>query len=351
VTRATYRPFNALDELEAPTVVAFDPSGQHIAASGFRTDRTIHIFDTARPGRQSTILRLGKTRRSSDGQKGLVSTLAFHSDHSNLLAVGTYAPGSIYVYDIRAGTLPTGTILQNGHCIVGHGRRNLKRRWPTGEGLADDDDDADIHSPASSATTTASWISSAKKQWFQSRAHGGVTQLLFAPNDHVLYSASRQSNTILAWDLRMLSNQPSSAAATSLHTQYTPSPTTAATSSIEGLASYATDSDTNQRLEFDLDETGETLYVGGKDQCVRMYNTKTGELTRVVEDLEDAANGVSFCRIAASSQQGHAKRSLLAVTTGSRHFPTDEDWDNESESHGSASEQPIIPGQVLLYSL
>ena len=75
--RATYRPFNAMDEMESPTVAIFSGNGQKILAAGFRTDRTIHIFDAAVPGRDSTILHLGKTRRSSDGQKGLVSALSF----------------------------------------------------------------------------------------------------------------------------------------------------------------------------------------------------------------------------------------------------------------------------------
>jgi len=68
--RASYRPYNGLDELEAPMVATFAPDGGSITAAGFRTDRMIQIFDTARPGRDAlTTLHLGKTRRSTDGQK------------------------------------------------------------------------------------------------------------------------------------------------------------------------------------------------------------------------------------------------------------------------------------------
>jgi len=51
-------------------VATFAPDGGSITEAGFRTDRMIQIFDTARPGRDAlTTLHLGKTRRSTDGQK------------------------------------------------------------------------------------------------------------------------------------------------------------------------------------------------------------------------------------------------------------------------------------------
>ena len=39
--RATYRPFNAMDEMESPTVVTFSPNGQHVYAGGF-SNRSTH---------------------------------------------------------------------------------------------------------------------------------------------------------------------------------------------------------------------------------------------------------------------------------------------------------------------
>jgi WD40 repeat protein len=108
--RATYCPYNALDAMESPAVVSFSSDGQRVMAAGFRSDRVIHVFDTATPGRDSTCLRLGKTRRSSDGQKGHVSALTF-SSNERVFCVGTYSPGSIYVYDERTGQQPSATIL------------------------------------------------------------------------------------------------------------------------------------------------------------------------------------------------------------------------------------------------
>ena len=296
--RAFYRPYNALDEVEAPTVATFTPDGQSIVAAGFRTDRTIHVFATARPGRDSTIWRLGKTRRSSDGQKGLVAALAHHAD-SNLLAVGTYAPGSIYVYDHRAQQQPTGTIL-NGLCVVGHGRSHTrkKRRFPS-DTVEEDEN----------------WLSSAKIKWFLTRAQGGVTQLQFSKEQpYILYSASRRSDSVLSWDLRMLSGNPDH--------QSNP---------IRGLGSFATCSDSNQRIEFDMDS--ERLFVGGVDNCVRIYDIASGELKGKIEGLDDVCNGVS------------CNQEQLAVACGARRFPTENELDSDH------IDQSDIPGCLRLYQM
>jgi WD40 repeat protein len=246
--RASYRPYNALDEMESPTMVQFSTNGQRIWAGGFRTDRCLHRFDLSIPGRQSTMLRLGQTRRSSDGQKGLVSALAGTAD-GRILTVGTYAPGSIYVYDDRIAQQPNGTVLA-GVCVVGHGRSygRKKRRLVSMEEGKETSDDA------------VSIFSQARIKWFQSRAHSGVCQLQFSPGqDYILYSASRRSDTVLSWDLRMLSGNP----------DYQSEP-------ISGIRSFATSSDTNQRLEFDLDGCADRIFIGGLDHCVRCLQLSLG---------------------------------------------------------------------------
>lgn len=311
VVRATYRPYNALDELESPTVLSFCPNGQRIVAGGFRTDRVLHVFDTAIPGRESTTLRLGKTRRSRDGAKGLVSALAWGGDSGNgrLLCVGTYAPGSIYVYDDRTGTTPSGAIL-DGVCVVGHGRSHSKkkRRFAVVQNENSDEDNED----------SKTWLSAARVKWFQQRAQGGVTQLAFAPHNHnyTLYSTSRRGNAVLVWDLRMLSSQP----------DYQSTP-------VRGLGSFATDNQTNQRIEFALDESGQTIFVGGIKRCVRIYDVASGDCTGTVDGLDDVANGVSFTN---SSRGG-----LLAIATGCRRFPSEEDFDNDTSiTDGTGDAKP-----------
>ena len=312
--RATYRPYNRLDEMESPTVVHF--SGDRIFCAGFRTDRVLHIFDAAVPGRDSTVLRLGKTRHSSDGQKGIVSALASTPD-ARYFCVGTYAPGSIYVYDDRAGHFSDHTVL-NGLCVVGHGRSHSrkKRRFvhaedPTNSALAE-------------SLLGDAFIHQAKAKWFQTRTQGGVTQLKFAPNqEYILYSASRRSDSILVWDLRMMSSNANESS-----------------SPIRGIGSFQTSLDTNQRLEFDLSEDGSHLFAGGLDQCVRVYETKTGKLVQKLSDLDDAANGVSFTCL--SNQACY-----LAVATGSRRFPKDDDNDDDGETQKDATP----PGLLRLYKL
>ncbi|GKY95612.1 hypothetical protein MPSEU_000522500 [Mayamaea pseudoterrestris] len=344
--RATYRAYNSLDELESAMVVSFQPSGQHFAAAGFRTadQRTIHIFDTAIPGRQSNTFLLGKTRRSSDGQKGMVSALAYgaaRSGQQNLLAVGAYAPGSIYVYDQRAGIHRSGTVLENGHCVAGlkytgMGGCSKRRRFDPSydaQTFMTNKRDHNEHEPdkkVDDCAASTSWLLPAKSNWFQTRAHGGVTQLQFGNNiqDYILYSSSRRSNSILAWDLRMLSDRQDLA----------PQPCIS-----YGLASYATDNDTNQRLQFDINETGDTLYAAGRDKCVRIYDTKTGALREIIEGLEDAVNGVSFGLMPSNPQRTH-----LAVTTGSRRFPSEDDLDSEIVQALSSN---AAAGCIRLYQL
>ena len=311
--RATYRPFNALDEIESPTVVTFSLDGQRILCGGFRTDRVIHMFDLALPGRESTILRLGKTRRSTDGQKGLVSAIASTHD-AKYFCVGTYSPGSIYIYDDRAGNFPNNTIM-NGLCVVGHGRSHSrkKRRFV----------DVDEIDGSGNEVGNDHFLRQAKSKWFQTRAQGGITQLKFAPNqEYLLYSSSRRSDTILLWDLRMLSGEGGT------------------TSPIRGIGSFRTVSNTNQRLQFDLSDDGNTLYAGGMDRCVRIYDTQSGRLLNNLDGMDDATNGVSFTRL--SNQ-----KSYLAVATGSRRFA--EEYESDEDERPTRTIQ--TPGHLRLYKL
>lgn len=310
--RGTYAPYNGLDEMEAPNVVRFSNDGRIILAAGFRTDRVIHTFNADTPGRSTSMLRLGKTRHSSDGQKGLVSAVSFASVNNNstntLVAVGTYAPGSIYIYDLRAGLLPSGTVW-NGICIAGHGkgRSRKKRRFVEKDIVLDNDNTEPINNSTSmKGVNDPNWFSNAKEVWFRSKTHGGVTQVEFAPTkEHILYSASRRSNCIISWDLRMLSDDP----------DYQSNP-------ISGLGTFQTNNDTNQRIEFDLDSNGETIYVGSKDECLGIYNLSTGKLTDTIKGFGGVVNGVSH----AYQQNGEF---CLALATGSRTFPTEADFENE----------------------
>ena len=325
--------------MESPQVIAFSPDGNRIAASGFRTDRTIHIFRTDLPGRESDVWRLGKTRRSTDGQKGLVSALAFSPIGSgfggngggNVVAVGTYSPGSIYLYDDRRPSgwdNPAGTILHGGLCVVGRGKAfaRKKRRFMDATPPTITDTDADDDS-------VEDFFSAAKVNWYQSRARGGITQLSWSPSpyasDFALFSASRHSDAVLAWDARVLSGCSSHP--------------------IQGIRSYARDGDTNQKLEFDFDELGQNLFAASRDKTVKVYNVKTGELVQTIAGFDDSVNGVSYQR----GFGGAGGAGLLAVSVGARRFEHDyEDEDQKiNDSTGNKFVKDIPPGSLELYSI
>ena len=335
--RASYRPYNGLDEMESPAVVSFDPTGERVFASGFRTDRTVHVFRTDRPGRESELLRLGKTRRSRDGQKGVVSSLAFPPDRDaagpSVFAVGTYSPGSIYVYDDRTagGTVggfgPEGGVLSGGVCVVGHGRSHArKRRRFDGGGSGDGDDDDEC---GGNGNGGEDMFSAAKARWYHARARTGVTQLRWSPSPSgpsLLYSASRKSDAVIAWDLRALSGDSSRP--------------------VRGVASYPRDGDTNQRLGFDLDEDGNRLFACGADGTVRTYDVRRRELLDTMDGFDDVPNGVSYFDAGVWGRRG----GLLSVATGSRRFEdTYDEGDDDGREDPSGSTVDDTPGSLEIY--
>lgn len=93
--RASYRPYNDLDELAPSYSVGFAPDGATLIAGG---RAAIHFFDVERPGRDHATL--ATHRRGEAGQPGLISCLACARDGSGLLAAGSYA-GTAGLYDHR----------------------------------------------------------------------------------------------------------------------------------------------------------------------------------------------------------------------------------------------------------
>jgi len=353
--RATYRPYNGLDEMESPTTLCFVENGQKLVTGGLRTDRLLHVFDVNRPGRDHAppLLKLGKTRRSKDGQKGLVSAMAY-SEHKGVIAVGTYSPGSIYLYDLRASTksgvseivLSSAASTCNGGtvCLSGHGKKartNKRKRFATN----DDEND-----------TVGMNFSAAKLQWYQSRTRGGVTQVEFE-SDNYLFSTSRRSNAILQWDLRKMGSS-----------NFCP-----------GIASFETNNETNQRIEFCLQ--GDQIWTGGLDGNVRVYSHKKPK-DHLLAKLEfgDCVNGISlhpdmdgqtlekssrnaqleklFPQDAAESTSNDANindkkpfKSLLAIALGKRHFPSENDWEEDNPHASLTSRRNDLVGSTQIHSL
>ena len=139
--RASYIPFNHLDEVVAAHSIAFSPTGQRLYA-GF--ERAIRIFDVARPGRQCELRPTCKTRKSRDGLRGIISCFAFAPDAPELFAAGSFS-GTVGLYTENSKQLITE--------LKGH--------------------------------------------------TGGVTQCAFSPDGLRLYTAARRDSAIHSWDVRM----------------------------------------------------------------------------------------------------------------------------------------------------
>lgn len=107
--RATYAGYNHLDEVTAAYSTIFDPTGSRIYA-GY--ERTIRCFDVTRPGRECLTRSTCATRKSRDGQRGIISSLAFAPDGSGLFAAGSFA-GTTGLYVENA---PDAVGLLGGHC-------------------------------------------------------------------------------------------------------------------------------------------------------------------------------------------------------------------------------------------
>ena len=139
--RASYVSYNHLDEIVAPHSLAFSPGTSKLYC-GF--ERAIRIFDIARPGRECELRPTCATKKSRDGQRGIVSCFAFAPDYSGLFAAGSFSG------------------------------------------------------------TTGLYVESQPGLIFQLEKHGGgITQLDFNHDGTLLYSAARRDGEIRCWDVRM----------------------------------------------------------------------------------------------------------------------------------------------------
>lgn len=341
------------------------------------------------PGNQScSIWKLGKTKKSKDGQKGMISTLAMSmsQDHENILAVGTRNPSSIYLYDDRMGysnemgeihTLSAsfGRVgSSSSHVILGHGKHfSRKRKWTTtlhptteterqSQQQQQDDESKDIQDI----------FSMAKQKLYQQTAKGtGINQLVFgsgAQNSHLLYSSARKSNAVLAWDLRMLSSS-SSSSSSSLSSKTFLFQTTP-------QAFPRTGEFTNQTLQFHVDHHQNRLYAPSTtmnnndsdnnynrtdvNHSIHVYNASTGECVDQWNGLEDVPNGVSISPINSymnnPNDQNTSGGSIMAVSYGARRFEdfwnnNDHDGEDDDEKKEVKCSTKPPSGKLAFYSI
>ncbi|KAI8454438.1 WD40-repeat-containing domain protein [Phakopsora pachyrhizi] len=142
--RASYPIIDHRERVVAPHSMVFSQDGSTLYA-GF--DTAIEIFDVYRPGEAGERYKTLPSRKSRDGQKGIISTLAIDSNRKGVLAAGSFS-SQIGLYDTQSNDFSP--------IIV-----------------------------------------------FRSKESTGQSQVKFHPyNDQVLFSASRKSNQIHCWDLR-----------------------------------------------------------------------------------------------------------------------------------------------------
>jgi len=145
---------------------------------------------------------------------------------------------------------------------------------------------------------------------------GGVTHVMFSPDGTKLYSGGRKDDEIICWDVR--------------------NPGTVLYCMMRSV-------DTNQRVYFDIDRTGQYIISGNADGVVSIWDstlppvsydtTKEATQEPVMKFVAhgDLVNGASF----------HPSLPLLATTSGQRQFA---EPGNDSDSENTMEQD--VPTQV-----
>ncbi|KAJ2129172.1 hypothetical protein GGF48_002544 [Coemansia sp. RSA 921] len=229
--RASYSAYDAYDTLMSATAVAFSHDGTSIYA-GYATH--IGRFDVHREGPPVELTQTTPSRRSRDGLKGIVSCLATNNTH------------------IASATL-------------------------SGQ-LA-------LHTPDTQIACV----------WRVPVEYGGtgVTHLRWAPNNIHVWAASRQSEFIVAWDIRDL-RAP--------------------------CAVVRRPGRTMQRMQFAFDASGRHLAVGQADGRVVLHDLNALDCDQSNALVQDDPNSVQAHGDLVAGISSHPYYPLLATASGQRRF-------------------------------
>ncbi|KAG0075243.1 Telomerase Cajal body protein 1 [Podila epicladia] len=267
----------------APNSLSFNLDGSKIYCG---SNNMVEVFDTTRPGKDSTKRPTCPTRRSKKGQKGVISSLAFNPDHSNLYAAGSYLK-TIGLYDGRADELLL--LLRDKH-------QNSRKRAKLSKG---------------SSMTEAGKSTTSQSQDQKRPPMGALTQVQFTPDGLHLYSASRQDSYIRCWDIRNTAQV--------LHRIERPGDLT------------------NQRMSFDISSDGKWLSTGDMNGDISIFNLKNpvdGEIERLAARIrghEDVISAAAF----------HPSNSMLATSSGQRKYDLDLSEPPSSSEDDSNSDSEI----------
>mmetsp|Transcript_23969 Transcript_23969/g.44474 ORF Transcript_23969/g.44474 Transcript_23969/m.44474 type:complete len:437 (+) Transcript_23969:1-1311(+) len=145
----------------------------------------------------------------------------------------------------------------------------------------------------------------------------GVSQLLFSADGVRLFTGGRKSPDVLCWDIRRL-NEPTD--------------------------TFPRQVSTHQRIQFDIDASGQYLLTGSTCGQAKLYSISEGKLLYSTPDLGDVVNGVSF------RPSSHDGQTVFAACSGQRHvappLATESDSDSDSDSN---RELPVNPAQLALF--
>ncbi|KAI7863821.1 WD40-repeat-containing domain protein [Spinellus fusiger] len=238
--RASYCAIDHRERFIGPNVVRFNLEGSKIYC-GY--ENMIEVFDVQRPGQESQKIPTVPKRKSKKGQKGIISCLDFSPDYAGLYAAGSYSK-TVGIYD------------ESNHELC------LKL---TG-------------------------------------IEGGVTQVQFSPNGQCLYTASRQSQSILCWDLR---------------------------NTVHILYELPRQGKTNQRLSFDMNAAGTVLVTGDQHGQVTFYNTHTGETT-AQDPVDHSLMTLAAHQDSVSSASLNPVYPVMATTSGQRKYTMDSESEEDS---------------------
>ncbi|KAG0170408.1 Telomerase Cajal body protein 1 [Apophysomyces sp. BC1034] len=250
--RASYSVIDHQERFIGPNVVRFNLDGSKIYC-GY--NNMIEVFDTQRPGQDSQKIPTVPRRRSRKGQKGLISCLDFSPDYSGLYAAGSYSQ-SVGIYDESNNEL----------CLKLTG------------------------------------------------IEGGVTQVRFSLDGSLLFTASRQANSILCWDIRNTANV---------------------------LYEIPRLGKTNQRISFDIDASGTTLVTADQNGRVLFYDIKSGE-NDDEQKKDRCLSSFEAHRDIATCATFNPTVPLIATTSGQRKY---------SNADSSGSEDDTMESDIVDNSL
>ncbi|CAL0331421.1 unnamed protein product [Lupinus luteus] len=125
---------------------------------------------------------------------------------------------------------------------------------------------------------------------------GGVTHVQFSRDGNYLYTGGRKDPYIMCWDLR---------------------------NTVDCVYKlYRASENTNQRILFDIDPSGQHLGTGGQDGFVHLYDLQTGQWVSGFQAALDTVNGFSF----------HPFLPHAVTSSGHRRFVIPDDDDKEDFS-------------------